>query len=111
MAQTRPLGRWWATVPKTRWPDSPEWRDRVLSIWDPVFADRRQELVFIGVDLPKAAISASLDACLVGDPLAPLYEPERWADLADPFDSWGMQTGETVDDQEHSRQAEAGHAG
>jgi G3E family GTPase len=48
------------------------------------FGDRRQELVFIGIDIDKAAITAALDACLLSE------DEMIWLDVAqsvfaDPF--------------------------
>jgi hypothetical protein len=56
--------------------------------WDPVFADRRQELVFIGAALDEAGIRTALDACLVGDDR---FAPDDWAHLPDPFPAWGAR--------------------
>jgi G3E family GTPase len=88
MATTSGLGRWWAAVPKDRWPENRVWRARVMEQWDPVFADRRQELVFIGAALDEEAIRTALDACLVGDDR---FAPEDWAGLPDPFPAWGAR--------------------
>jgi G3E family GTPase len=89
-AQTRPLGKWWAAVPAERWPQDEEGRERMHARWDPVFADRRQELAFIGAKdaMPVTEIVALLDACLVGDAAAPRFAPQDWAGLPDPFPAW-----------------------
>lgn len=82
------IGFWWAAVPRERWPADPEMRGMIEARWDPVFGDRRQELVFIGVDMDQAAIRRDLDACLL-DPLeAGGFDPAGWADLPDPFPAW-----------------------
>jgi G3E family GTPase len=86
VAQTSGLGRWWSAVPEDRWPRDPEWRARVRAAWDPAFGDRRQELVFIGVGLDPAAITAALDACLLPETG---MAPAAWAGLPDPFPRWG----------------------
>ncbi len=88
MAQTRPLGRWWAAVPRARWPQDEEGRARMLARWDPIFADRRQEIVFIGARdaMSRERIEAMLDACLVSEDR---FDPKAWADLPDPFPAWG----------------------
>jgi len=82
------MGFWWANVPKERWPDDPEWRQHLAKIWDPVYEDRRQELVFIGTDMDEAAIRRRLDACLVGDANAKTMPSAAWKKLKDPFPVW-----------------------
>jgi len=89
--RTLGLGRWWAAVPRTRWPADPQWTAQVDSLWDPVYGDRRQEIVFIGSGMDEAAIRARLDACLVGDPGADRFEPAVWRTLPDPFPAWGRE--------------------
>ena len=80
------MGRWWAAVPKNRWPEDGSFEEFVLTHWDNVWGDRRQELVFIGIGMDEAKIRAALDACLVK---ADSFEPDRWASLSDPFPTWG----------------------
>ncbi len=82
-------GLWWATLPRERWPDDPDWRAAIDQAWDPVFGDRRQEIVFIGTGLDEAALRARLDACLVDDG-PPGFCPDRWAALPDPFPEWRL---------------------
>ncbi|MBX9816203.1 MAG: GTP-binding protein [Sphingomonas sp.] len=82
------LRRWWAAVPKYRWPDDGSFEQFVLKHWDPVWGDRRQELVFFGIGMDEAAIRRALDACLVE---AEAFTPELWRDRADPFPSWEPQ--------------------
>lgn len=88
---TNPMGFWWAAVPKERWPDHSEWRADLKSRWSPVFGDRRQELVFIGIGLNEAKMRATLDACLLGEIAKPRFQPHRWAALPDPFPVWRRQ--------------------
>ena len=80
------MGRWWAAVPKNRWPDDDIFEHFVMKHWDPVWGDRRQELVFIGIDMDEARIRAALDRCLVREDV---FAPDLWARLADPFPAWG----------------------
>jgi G3E family GTPase len=80
-------GLWWSAVPKNRWPDHPEWFESMKPYFDPVWGDRRQEIVFIGTDpMDEAAMRRRLDACLVGDPGR--FTPEAWRSLPDPFPAW-----------------------
>ncbi|WP_254602770.1 GTP-binding protein [Sphingomonas bacterium] len=83
-----PLGRWWAAVPKNRWPADGSFEQYALKHWDPIWGDRRQELVFIGVDMDEAAIRAGLDACLVP---ALAFTPAAWLGMRDPFPSWSAR--------------------
>lgn len=80
------MGRWWAAVPKNRWPDDGTFEEFVIQKWDETWGDRRQEIVFIGIGMNKARITEALDACLVH---ATDFTPERWNDMHDPFPAWG----------------------
>lgn len=51
VCRTEGLGKWWAVVPKERWPEDAEWRQRLRRNWHPLWGDRRQELVFIGIGM------------------------------------------------------------
>ncbi|WP_341989954.1 zinc metallochaperone GTPase ZigA [Azorhizobium sp. AG788] len=90
ICRTEALGYWWAAVPKDRWPDDAGWRAELKRHWAAFYGDRRQELVFIGMDLDEAAIRAALDSCLVGptDPAA--LDFAALAHLPDPFPVWGQ---------------------
>ncbi|WP_425050846.1 GTP-binding protein [Psychromarinibacter sp. S121] len=82
LSTVKPLGRWWATVPKERRPDHPYIRENWMEPW----GDRRQELVFIGSGMNREALVASLDAALLDT--AQDFTPSDWTDLADPFPGW-----------------------
>jgi len=87
MVRTSKRGLWWSAVPKNRWPDQPGWHESMKSYFDPVWGDRRQEIVFIGTGpMDEAAIRRRLDACLIGDPNH--FTPEAWRRLPDPFPTW-----------------------
>ena len=86
LVRTQRRGLWWASVPPQRWPDSPAWRDAMAPYLDPIWGDRRQELVFIGTEpMNEADIRRQLDACLVP---ARTITPEAWSRLPDPFPAW-----------------------
>ena len=57
-------GDWWAAIPDEEWPESEEQRKSLLADFDGPWGDRRQEIVFIGIDLDEPAIVALLDGCL-----------------------------------------------
>lgn len=88
MSSVRPLGGWWASVPDERWPKDRDSLAEVAKKWQEPWGDRRQELVFIGAGMDRAAITARLDAALVD---ADAFTPEAWLDLPDPFPAWGAR--------------------
>ncbi|MCO5135186.1 MAG: GTP-binding protein [Phyllobacteriaceae bacterium] len=90
LVRTGKRGLWWSEVPKEYWPDNPAWLDAMQPYFDPVWGDRRQELVFIGCDpMNEAAIRRDLDACLVK---APAFLPDLWKSMPDPFPAWEART-------------------
>jgi G3E family GTPase len=86
ISSVAPLGGWWAAIPQARWPDHPEAVQKMLANWQDPWGDRRQELVFIGAAMDRAALIAALDTCLMD---ADSFTPEAWATLPDPFPRWG----------------------
>jgi G3E family GTPase len=85
VSSVAPLGGWWASVPRERWPTHPDALQEVAAKWLEPWGDRRQEIVFIGHGMDESAIRARLDAALIP---ASAFTPEAWADLPDPFPSW-----------------------
>jgi G3E family GTPase len=89
LVRTEKRGLWWSAAPKEYWPDDPAWHRAMAPYFDPVWGDRRQELVFIGCDpMDEAKIRADLDACLVN---APALLPDLWTSMPDPFPAWDRQ--------------------
>lgn len=90
MVRTSKMGLWWSAVPKTQWPDDPGFLSMMKPYLDPVWGDRRQEIVFIGADpMDQATLEAELDACLVD---AKAFTPDHWRALPDPFTAWSQRT-------------------
>ncbi|MEO4043474.1 zinc metallochaperone GTPase ZigA [Hoeflea sp. CAU 1731] len=89
LARVTPMGRWWSAIPVSRWPDHPEWRDMIRRNWHQTRGDRRQELVFIGAGMDKAAIRAALDRCLIEGEIDD-FDPCAYRNLPDPFPRWGV---------------------
>ena len=79
-------GYWWAAVPRVHWPKHPQFQALLGQHWNPVWGDRRQELVFIGTELPEAAIRAALDDCLIGSEAG--FDPALANGLPDPLPQW-----------------------
>jgi G3E family GTPase len=80
-------GLWWAAAPRERWPQDDQWRARILEQWQPEFGDRRQEIVFIGIDMDEPGLRRQLDACLLTD-TEMVGGQARWNRLPDPFPAW-----------------------
>ena len=85
MSTVSPMGGWWASVPRDRWPTHPDALAEVAGKWQEPWGDRRQEIVFIGAGLDRTAITAALDAALI---TSADFTPEAWRDLPDPFPVW-----------------------
>lgn len=81
-----PGGRWWATVPRSEWPQEPEVIAQIEKECQGAYGDRRQELVFIGIAMDEAALRAGLDRCLLTD--AEWTKPAQWSHFIDPIVPW-----------------------
>ncbi|MGP9811925.1 GTP-binding protein [Rhodopseudomonas sp. NSM] len=90
LATTKPLGFWWAAVPPSRWPTDTDLRNQITAKFDPVYGDRRQEIVFIGMlgTMNRARITAALERCLIDDAGSRSFDPRTYQGLPDPFPGW-----------------------
>ncbi|WP_136658341.1 GTP-binding protein [Nitratireductor sp. XY-223] len=86
LSSVRPLGSWWASVPREHWPDDEGARTALEERWVEPWGDRRQEIVFIGAGIDWPALKQRLDAALVPETLA--SSPEALRNLPDPFLKW-----------------------
>lgn len=86
-AAIEPATYWGAALPKQRQEVILRENPQVKQSWDPVYGDRKTQLVFIGMDMDKEAITRELDQCLLtGEELE-----MDWRMLPDPF-NWNIQT-------------------
>lgn len=86
LVRTGKMGLWWTSAPKDQWPQDPSFLNMMKPFLDPVWGDRRQEIVFIGADpMDQPKICAELDACLID---SQAFVPDLWRNLPDPFSSW-----------------------
>jgi len=86
LSSVKPLGTWWASVPKERWPENEAAQSYITQHWQDPWGDRRQEIVFIGAGIDCADIKSRLDAALVSEDLA--TSPDTLPDFPDPFPGW-----------------------
>ncbi|MCA9915291.1 MAG: GTP-binding protein, partial [Anaerolineae bacterium] len=84
MARISPAGSWFAATPVRMRPKGPEIDEYLREYWEEPYGDRRQELVFIGIQMAKEALIADLQAALLSDAELALGE-EGWQLFPDPF--------------------------
>ena len=88
MAHYMPSGRWWAEVPRAEWPG-----DTIAAIkkqWQEPYGDRRQEMVLIGQNMDRAALTAMLDSALLTPEEEALGMTAWQGQLDDPFQPWAF---------------------
>ena len=86
LSSVKPLGTWWASVPREQWPEHESARAYLAEQWQEPWGDRRQEIVFIGAGIDWPALKERLDAALVPEDFA--VTPDALAALPDPFPVW-----------------------
>ena len=80
-------GMFWSAVPRSRWPDDPEYLASIEKSWEEPFGDMRQALVFIGQGLDEPSVRSALDDCLLND--EEMFAGRQfWETLPDPFPVW-----------------------
>jgi len=85
--QLHPAGLWAAASDPAEWPDDPQFREDVDSVWEEPWGDRRIELVVIGQHLTESAVREALEHCLLT--AAELAAgPDAWCTWADEFAPW-----------------------
>lgn len=76
-----PVSYWIASMPTETRRRILEENPEMAASFDPEYGDRRNELVFIGIDLDKEAITKKLDACLINESEI----DTDWSTLEDPY--------------------------
>jgi len=59
------MGKWWHERVESGEVELKQVPEKVLKYWLPEKGDKRQELVFIGIDLDESEMRAQLDDCLL----------------------------------------------
>lgn len=78
-----PQANWLAAGPGDEDHDE-ETREYIGKVWEPAYGDRRQEIVFIGMQMNRAEIEERLDAALLTEEEM-AFGPEIWRRFPDPF--------------------------
>ena len=80
-------GTWFAATPRERWPQDEELVKLAMERWVEPYGDRRQEIVFIGIDMKEQEIRGKLARCQL-QPEELKQGMEAWKSFADPFPKW-----------------------
>jgi G3E family GTPase len=91
IARVSPAGNWLAATPEAMRPQGPQVDEYIAEFWEEPFGDRRQELVFIGQNMPKEVMQEQLHAALLTDAELALGE-SGWERFPDDFPVWQMQS-------------------
>jgi G3E family GTPase len=92
VCQNKPLALWWDAVPRNLWPDLESDIREITRHWEKPYGDRRQEIVLIGQDMDREALTRAFDACQLTDSEMALG-PDGWEQfLPDPFPVWTRST-------------------
>ena len=85
--QLNPGGYWVAASATGHDQLDPEEKLEVDAIWHPVYGDRMQELVIIGLRMEQRKVSEALRQCLLPEVHDKSF-PKSWQDLVDPLPRW-----------------------
>jgi G3E family GTPase len=85
LGRLEPAGYFWAGVGEEHWPTDAETVQKIRADWDPVWGDRKQELVVIGrtAKMDRRALEDRFEKALLTD--EEMADPSRWASLDDPL--------------------------
>jgi G3E family GTPase len=87
VARVSPAGNWLAGTPKDQWQHTTQVADYLEQFWQEPYGDRRQELVFIGIDMPQERMLKELNGALLTDSELAMGEA-HWRTYQDPFPVW-----------------------
>jgi G3E family GTPase len=97
--QVNPAGWWWGAAPAEEWPeqidDNAELLADIRREFEEPYGDRRQEIVFIGIDMDRPVIESLLQDCLLTDDEM-MQGPQVWATYEDPLPRFEWDEAETI---------------
>jgi G3E family GTPase len=88
MCQNQCLGFFWAAVPCEHWPKDPDQLAEIQKVSKGPNGDCRQEIVLIGADMDREALTSMLDSALLTDEELAMEKDEWTARFSDPFPEW-----------------------
>lgn len=65
--QIGPLGQWVAAVSEEERQEIFKYEPEIMQKWDPVWGDRMNEIVLIGIEMDRPRLEETLDQCLLTD--------------------------------------------
>jgi G3E family GTPase len=102
-------GPWYASLPDEAWPSEDEARREILKDFEGPHGDRRQELVFIGIDMDRGKIEEALESCLMADDEVVSEDPFAvWPALEDLIDA-GHDEDDSAAPGNHEDHSDCGH--
>ncbi len=90
MGRNRCLGFFWAAVPREHWPEEPDQLAEIERVSKGPNGDCRQEIVIIGTDMDREALTEMLDSALLTEKELRMEKEEWKACFNDPFPEWNM---------------------
>lgn len=88
-----PAGFWWSAIDRRSWPDDAAYIQDIEAQMHPPYGDRRQEIVLIGKDMDKVALSEAFEKCLLTDEEMKIGHTD-WTRFVDPFPEWIIHSAE-----------------
>jgi len=85
IGQHQCAGYFWAAIPRNQWPEDTTHIDRV---WKGNNGDCRQEIVLIGRNMDREALTTMLDDCLMTEEELAIDERKWHKRFPDPFPKW-----------------------
>ena len=104
MCRSQCLGFFWAAVPKAHWPTDPGQLAEIERVSRGENGDCRQEIVLIGSDMDREALTAMLDEALLTEEELEMEKDEWKALFHDPFPKWNMAIDATGTAMEYARE-------
>ena len=88
MSRHECLGFFWAAIPREHWPEDPEQLAEIERLSKDPYGDCRQEIVLIGANMNREALTTMLDSALLTEEELAMEKREWRNRFVDPFPDW-----------------------